>query len=183
MFGLAGVAVPGKAAVVADLSATASRSGLPVRRGPPDLRLHGHQITRDDLRRFDPGSGRARQRRAGHHEQGAAAVRMSSSTAVRMDRSQCRKSLKALERMAGIEPAYSAWKAAALPLSYTRAVSDLTWPGAGLNRLPAARCSCSGPRFRVRPRGGRPGMTAKANSLNLGRFGAYIDVSTNNERR
>jgi hypothetical protein len=26
-----------------------------------------------------------------------------------------------LERVAGIEPAYSAWKAAALPLSYTRA--------------------------------------------------------------
>ena len=26
----------------------------------------------------------------------------------------------ALERVAGIEPAYSAWKAAALPLSYTR---------------------------------------------------------------
>jgi hypothetical protein len=25
-----------------------------------------------------------------------------------------------LERVAGIEPAYSAWKAAALPLSYTR---------------------------------------------------------------
>ena len=28
-----------------------------------------------------------------------------------------------LERVAGIEPAYSAWKAAALPLSYTRAFS------------------------------------------------------------
>ncbi len=28
--------------------------------------------------------------------------------------------LKLLERVAGIEPAYSAWKAAALPLSYTR---------------------------------------------------------------
>ena len=27
---------------------------------------------------------------------------------------------KLLERVAGIEPAYSAWKAAALPLSYTR---------------------------------------------------------------
>jgi hypothetical protein len=30
------------------------------------------------------------------------------------------KSLKNMERVAGIEPAYSAWKAAALPLSYTR---------------------------------------------------------------
>ena len=28
-----------------------------------------------------------------------------------------------MERVAGIEPAYSAWKAAALPLSYTRADS------------------------------------------------------------
>ena len=27
---------------------------------------------------------------------------------------------RSLERVAGIEPAYSAWKAAALPLSYTR---------------------------------------------------------------
>jgi hypothetical protein len=29
--------------------------------------------------------------------------------------------LDALERVKGIEPSYSAWKAAALPLSYTRA--------------------------------------------------------------
>src|SRR5690554_7452637 len=29
-----------------------------------------------------------------------------------------------MERVAGIEPAYSAWKAAALPLSYTRPVGD-----------------------------------------------------------
>jgi hypothetical protein len=28
--------------------------------------------------------------------------------------------LKSLERVKGIEPSYSAWKAAALPLSYTR---------------------------------------------------------------
>jgi hypothetical protein len=28
---------------------------------------------------------------------------------------------KELERVKGIEPSYSAWKAAALPLSYTRA--------------------------------------------------------------
>jgi hypothetical protein len=31
------------------------------------------------------------------------------------------KCLKRLERVKGIEPSYSAWKAAALPLSYTRA--------------------------------------------------------------
>ena len=29
--------------------------------------------------------------------------------------------MKALERVKGIEPSYSAWEAAALPLSYTRA--------------------------------------------------------------
>ena len=31
------------------------------------------------------------------------------------------KQLNPLERVKGIEPSYSAWKAAALPLSYTRA--------------------------------------------------------------
>jgi hypothetical protein len=31
--------------------------------------------------------------------------------------------LRALERVPGIEPGYSAWKAAALPLSYTRIAS------------------------------------------------------------
>jgi hypothetical protein len=35
------------------------------------------------------------------------------------------KSLKTLlERVKGIEPSYSAWKAAALPLSYTRVPTD-----------------------------------------------------------
>jgi hypothetical protein len=33
---------------------------------------------------------------------------------------RARGALANLERVAGIEPAYSAWKAAALPLSYTR---------------------------------------------------------------
>jgi hypothetical protein len=33
-----------------------------------------------------------------------------------------------LERVKGIEPSYSAWKAAALPLSYTRDVKDLRCP-------------------------------------------------------
>ena len=40
-----------------------------------------------------------------------------------------------LERVAGIEPAYSAWKAAALPLSYTRLfnllITDPLVEGAG----------------------------------------------------
>ena len=44
------------------------------------------------------------------------------------------KSLKNLERVKGIEPSYSAWKAAALPLSYTRATDQLSRRGSGLNR-------------------------------------------------
>jgi hypothetical protein len=39
-----------------------------------------------------------------------------------------------LERVKGIEPSYSAWKAAALPLSYTRARDHLTRHAGGLNR-------------------------------------------------
>src|SRR3569623_2257833 len=38
-----------------------------------------------------------------------------------------------LERVKGIEPSYSAWKAAALPLSYPRVGDHLTRPGGGLN--------------------------------------------------
>jgi hypothetical protein len=37
-----------------------------------------------------------------------------------MERLTWRKSLKSLERVKGIEPSSSAWKAVALPLSYTR---------------------------------------------------------------
>src|ERR1700738_3709140 len=48
-------------------------------------------------------------------------VRMSPSSLVRMELWQRKKHLKTLERVKGIEPSYSAWKAAALPLSYTRA--------------------------------------------------------------
>ena len=40
---------------------------------------------------------------------------------VRMENGGSEKCLKRLERVKGIEPSYSAWKAAALPLSYTRA--------------------------------------------------------------
>ena len=43
-----------------------------------------------------------------------------------------------LERVKGIEPSYSAWKAAALPLSYTRVGDDLTRHAGGLNRLAKA---------------------------------------------
>jgi hypothetical protein len=45
------------------------------------------------------------------------------------------KSMKGLERVKGIEPSYSAWKAAALPLSYTRITADqLSCRAGGLNR-------------------------------------------------
>ena len=41
------------------------------------------------------------------------------------------KSFKRLERVMGIEPTYSAWKAAALPLSYTRTrlLYAISYPG------------------------------------------------------
>jgi hypothetical protein len=48
--------------------------------------------------------------------------------------------LKRLERVKGIEPSYSAWKAAALPLSYTRVSDELTRPASRLNR-PDGSCS------------------------------------------
>jgi hypothetical protein len=44
-----------------------------------------------------------------------------NSLLVRMALGESDKYLKSLERVKGIEPSYSAWKAAALPLSYTRA--------------------------------------------------------------
>jgi hypothetical protein len=46
--------------------------------------------------------------------------RNESAGLVGMEINESRKSLKTLERVKGIEPSYSAWKAAALPLSYTR---------------------------------------------------------------
>ena len=94
--------------------------------------------------------------------------------------------LKTLERVKGIEPSYSAWKAAALPLSYTRAGlnrvdpavaagDELTRPASGLN-LPAGRALIAG--FGRGTGYSRPGTT-----LNIGRIRAYTFVSINNERR
>ncbi len=45
-----------------------------------------------------------------------------------------------LERVAGIEPAYSAWKAAALPLSYTRAPVPLQTIDTERKRRETCRC-------------------------------------------
>jgi hypothetical protein len=57
------------------------------------------------------------------------------------------KPLKSLERVKGIEPSYSAWKAAALPLSYTRVArfmqrgAEHCNMGAALREAPhSARC-------------------------------------------
>ena len=46
--------------------------------------------------------------------------RNDSARFVGMELENSDKRLKILERVKGIEPSYSAWKAAALPLSYTR---------------------------------------------------------------
>ena len=71
-----------------------------------------------------------------------------------------------MERVKGIEPSYSAWKAAALPLSYTRDRDDpLTRSEPGLNHRPQGQ------------------NWAKTAALNRWRLSAYIDVSINNERR
>ena len=95
-----------------------------------------------------------------------------SSPLVRMKSDPSAKSLKRMERVKGIEPSYSAWKAAALPLSYTRAGVDLTRRAGGLNPPLAARPNIPG---------GYP--IGRSGALNRGRFAAYIDVSINNERR
>ena len=42
---------------------------------------------------------------------------------------------KALERVAGIEPAWPAWKAGTLPLSYTRATQTLYQPDSRMSRV------------------------------------------------
>src|ERR1700743_3274529 len=52
-----------------------------------------------------------------------------------------------MERVKGIEPSYSAWKAAALPLSYTRVRHDLSCRADGLNRGDAVRAGLSFPEF------------------------------------
>jgi hypothetical protein len=89
-----------------------------------------------------------------------------------------------MERVKGIEPSYSAWKAAALPLSYTRATlinyhatravstvlaSIQPWKSALEISL------ANSPAFRRLPGAATP--------LNMRRLDNYTDVSINNERR
>ena len=110
---------------------------------------------------------------------------------VGMENNESNKCLKTLERVKGIEPSYSAWKAAALPLSYTRIWGDqltrraggLTHPGI-IGKPPGKPPETR----RGRPSGlaKRPGCGRKHRRpapLNSDRFAAYTLVSTNNERR
>ena len=77
-----------------------------------------------------------------------------------------------MERVKGIEPSYSAWKAAALPLSYTR-----LWPINYHARLAASTA--------MRRLNSETAAIARAvlTALNRRRFADYIDLSINNERR
>ena len=57
------------------------------------------------------------------------------SRACRNGNQRSQEAIETMERVKGIEPSYSAWKAAALPLSYTRLWADqLSRQASGLNR-------------------------------------------------
>ena len=86
-----------------------------------------------------------------------------------MEFNESNKYLKTLERVKGIEPSYSAWKAAALPLSYTRA-PVITYHGAQ-----AASTRLAGG-LHCRRRALFPGFHA-ASGLNSGGIAAYILIS------
>src|SRR6478735_6804845 len=87
------------------------------------------------------------------------------------------RSERRLERVKGIEPSYSAWKAAALPLSYTRVWGSLTRRGCGLNR-PKGNFPGAFWRFFRRPTGRFPALLA----LNSGGLAAYIGGSRNQRK-
>src|SRR5258706_1339621 len=69
-----------------------------------------------------------------------------------------------MERVKGIEPSYSAWKAAALPLSYTRAADHLSRHGSRLNRY-AAGSELSWPLQRVCSPGAPAGPLTQPDSV------------------
>jgi hypothetical protein len=81
-----------------------------------------------------------------------------------------------MERVKGIEPSYSAWKAAALPLSYTRV------PPMNYHARAAVSTAMHGSVDDNRPCSAAP-FVAGTQALNNGRIRAYNPVSTNNERR
>jgi hypothetical protein len=80
-----------------------------------------------------------------------------------------------LERVKGIEPSYSAWKAAALPLSYTR-VAAIHY-----HAMQAASTALRALYWTATVL--VPPVSSAIRTLNSARFGAYIAGSTNNERR
>ena len=63
---------------------------------------------------------------------------------VRMEINEFDKCLETLERVKGIEPSYSAWKAAALPLSYTRAQGMTYHATRGASTVDAPICPLAG---------------------------------------
>ncbi len=81
--------------------------------------------------------------------------------------------LQILERVKGIEPSYSAWKAAALPLSYTR-VRPINY-----HAMEAASTAM----HRSLETAFVRGVFRAGRALNRRRFAAYTEVSINNERR
>ena len=88
------------------------------------------------------------------------ACRNGFSRLVGMEIHEPSKYLKTLERVKGIEPSYSAWKAAALPLSYTRVGDHLTRQAGSLNyprnRGETAGYTTIGCRFRPKSAPFRP---------------------------
>jgi hypothetical protein len=88
-----------------------------------------------------------------------------------MDINECGKPLKTLERVKGIEPSYSAWKAAALPLSYTR-TRGINYHAVTSASTAMRRPACGLVSAARTPR-------SPSGALNSGRFPAYTDVSIN----
>ena len=107
---------------------------------------------------------------------------MSTSIPVRTGNEGPTKCLKSLERVKGIEPSYSAWKAAALPLSYTR-ISWITYHAKRTaSTVPMHRAQASS--FLVSAQKGRCSSHLRPlQGLNTSARRAYTGVSINNERR
>ena len=74
---------------------------------------------------------------------------MSSSPLVGMTDRSSSNPLKSLERVKGIEPSSSAWKAVALPLSYTRIRPYLSRFGGHRSRTPRSAHANSQPACRL----------------------------------
>src|SRR3954451_23129187 len=98
---------------------------------------------------------------------------------------------KALERVKGIEPSYSAWKAAALPLSYTRDRGSLTRPGGGLNcpgsaaqhKINCPRSTVQETAFQRIPRPcEQPLVPPDLPPLNNGGIATYIEIFRNQRK-